>query len=85
MRIILQFYLPLLVFFDLCSRVTCCLFLIHLSPASYSCYSKHIAPLGALPPAVPALPPCSIHPQLPPLPFVAMATNVGDSPPGPLV
>lgn len=57
-------------------------FLIHSSLASYSCYSEHIAPLGALPPpppSVPALPLCSIH--LPPLlPFVAMVTNVGDNP-----
>lgn len=56
--------------------------LIHSPPASYSCYSEHIAPLGASPPPppVPALPLCSIHPEIPPLPFVAMVTNVGDSP-----
>lgn len=38
-------------------------------------------PLPPPPPSsVPALPLCSIHPELPTPPFVAMATNAGDSP-----
>ena len=63
-----HFYLPLLFFCDLCSRVTCCLFLIHLSPASYLCYSEHIAPLGVLPRG--SCPAPVLHPSAAPTPSI---------------